>query len=167
MVPRLRPSARPLFRHPPMSFFSFPPSLSSIILMFDIIEIDRPRSFHFLLGSRMTDPRIELQTLTRRCNEALILTSLKRGAKHGYQLALDLEERGGSRFALKHGTLYPILHDLEKRGLIEGAWSDEGPRGKRKSYRLTRTGAAYTRGLRKEWGILMSELADLLREEDS
>lgn len=115
----------------------------------------------------MTDPRIELQTLTRRCNEALILTSLKRGAKHGYQLALDLEERGGSRFALKHGTLYPILHDLEKRGLIEGAWSDEGPRGKRKSYRLTRAGAAYTRGLRKEWEILMSELADLLREEDS
>ena len=115
----------------------------------------------------MTDPRIELQTLTRRCNEALILTSLARGPKHGYQLALDLEERGGERFTLKHGTLYPILHDLERRGLIEGHWSDEGPRGKRKSYRLTRLGRSYGRGLRAEWGTFMDELSHLLREEDA
>jgi PadR family transcriptional regulator PadR len=115
----------------------------------------------------MADPRIELQTLTRRCNEALILTSLARGPKHGYQLALDLEERGGERFALKHGTLYPILHDLEKRGLIEGTWSDEGPRGKRKSYRLTQLGRSYGRGLREAWGAFMDELSQLLGEEDA
>ncbi len=115
----------------------------------------------------MPDPKLELQTLTRRCNEALILTSLARGAKHGYQLALDLEERGGARFALKHGTLYPILHDLEKRGLIEGAWSDEGPRGKRKSYRLTQDGVVYGRGLREDWVTFMNELSGLLKEEDT
>jgi DNA-binding PadR family transcriptional regulator len=115
----------------------------------------------------MVDPSIQLQTLTRRCNEALILTSLERGPKHGYQLALDLEERGGDRFTLKHGTLYPILHDLEKRGLIEGAWSDEGPRGKRKSYRLTRSGKTYARTLRDEWAHFMDELRTLLGEEDS
>jgi len=114
----------------------------------------------------MKDPRIELQTLTRRCNEALILTSLDRGAKHGYQLALDLEERGGARFALKHGTLYPILHDLEKRGLIEGTWSDEGPRGKRKSYCLTRMGRSYARILRNEWETFMAQLTQLLQGED-
>jgi len=115
----------------------------------------------------MPDPKLEIQTLTRRCNEALILTSLARGAKHGYQLALDLEERGGARFALKHGTLYPILHDLEKRGLIEGAWSDEGPRGKRKSYRLTRDGVTYGRTLREDWVTFMNELSGLLKEEHS
>lgn len=111
-------------------------------------------------------PSIELQTLTRRCNEGLILTSLERGAKHGYQLALDLEERGGSRFALKHGTLYPILHDLEKRGLIEGDWSDEGPRGKRKSYRLTPSGRAYAEELRNGWRVFMRELQQLLSSEE-
>jgi DNA-binding PadR family transcriptional regulator len=112
----------------------------------------------------MKEPRIELQTLTRRCNEALILTSLGRGQKHGYQLALDLEERGGERFAVKHGTLYPILHDLEKRGLIEGAWSDEGPRGKRKSYRLTPLGHTYATTLREEWRGFLKELSHLLEE---
>ena len=114
----------------------------------------------------MKNPPIELQTLTRRCNEALILTSLEGGAKHGYQLALDLEERGGKRFALKHGTLYPILHDLEKREIIEGAWSDEGPRGKRKSYRLTRGGRVYTRSLREDWNTFMDELHPLLNRKD-
>jgi DNA-binding PadR family transcriptional regulator len=112
----------------------------------------------------MKEPRIELQTLTRRCNEALILTSLGRGRKHGYQLALDLEERGGGRFAVKHGTLYPILHDLEKRELIQGAWSDEGPRGKRKSYRLTPSGHTYANSLREEWRGFMKELNHLLEE---
>ena len=126
-----------------------------------------PHSASESLGTWMTDPRIELQTLTRRCNEALILTSLARGAKHGYQLALALEERGGERFALKHGTLYPILHDLEKRGLIEGTWSDEGPRGKRKSYRLTRLGRSYGRGLREAWVAFMDELSQLLGEEEA
>jgi len=114
----------------------------------------------------MSEPTIELQSLTRRLNEVLILTSLERGPKHGYQLALDLEERGGDRFALKHGTLYPILHDLEKRGIIEGSWSDEGPRGKRKSYSLTRTGGVYTGALRAEWRSFIQEVSDLLREED-
>ena len=114
----------------------------------------------------MTEPTLELQTLTRRCNEALILSSLERGEKHGYQLALDLEERGGDRFALKHGTLYPILHDLEKRGLIEGTWSDEGPRGKRKRYRLTGPGSVYANRLREEWETFMSQLASLLKQEE-
>jgi PadR family transcriptional regulator PadR len=138
-----------------------------------ILDIKGPRQvfaghapFPNHLSTWMTEPRIELQNLTRRCNEALILTSLARGAKHGYQLALDLQARGGERFALKHGTLYPILHDLEKRGLIEGAWSDEGPRGKRKSYRLTPLGRSYGRSLREEWGTFMEQLSHLLREED-
>jgi len=115
----------------------------------------------------MQGPSIELQTLTRRCNEALILTSLERGPKHGYQLALDLEERGGERFTLKYGTLYPILHDLEERGLIEGNWSDKGPRGKRKSYRVTRSGSTYARRLTDEWLILMDQLRQLLEQGDT
>ncbi len=110
----------------------------------------------------MTKPIIELQSLTRRLNEVLILTSLQRSAKHGYQLALDLEERGGERFALKHGTLYPILHDLEKRGLIEGSWSNEGPRGKRKAYTLTREGRAYMESLRADWRSLMHAIGALM-----
>jgi PadR family transcriptional regulator PadR len=87
--------------------------------------------------------RIETQNLAKHCNEDLILAILSGGTKHGYQLALELEERSGSYFRLNHGTLYPILHKLEKDGMIRGAWSDEGPKRKRRQYMLTAKGRKY------------------------
>lgn len=99
----------------------------------------------------MAKAMVETQNLTRVCNELLILSALERGPKHGYELAIDIEQRGGEMFGFKHGTLYPILHRLEKRRLIRGAWSDEGPRGKRKSYELTDRGRDYLNELRLSW----------------
>jgi DNA-binding PadR family transcriptional regulator len=102
-------------------------------------------------GTTMAKARVETQSLTRSCNELLILSALERGPKHGYELAIDIEERGSGMFGFKHGTLYPILHKLEKMKLIRGAWSDEGPRGKRKSYELTGRGHDYLNELRLSW----------------
>jgi len=113
------------------------------------------------------EPKLEPQSLTKHFNEALILSALRRGAKHGYQLALDIEERSGGRFGFKHGTLYPILHKLEKDGLIEGAWSDEGQRGKRKRYQLTRDGKRYLRDLGESWTSLLKHFGEMIGEEES
>ena len=113
------------------------------------------------------EPKLEPQSLTKHFNEALILSALRRGAKHGYQLALDIEERSGGRFGFKHGTLYPILHKLEKDGLIEGAWSHEGQRGKRKRYQLTRDGKHYLRELGESWTSLLRHFGEMIGEEES
>lgn len=91
----------------------------------------------------MNTSSIAIQGLPRACNEALILAALSGEPRHGYQIVLDIEARSDGAFRFKHGTLYPILHRLEKEALIEGAWSDEGPRGKRKAYRLTPAGEAF------------------------
>jgi len=99
----------------------------------------------------MSKSSIEAQNLTRSCNEALILASLTTGPKHGYQLALDIEQRGGGLFKFNHGTLYPILHKLEKEGLIRGRWSQEVPGRKRKSYALTDRGKKYAREQLASW----------------
>jgi DNA-binding PadR family transcriptional regulator len=113
-----------------------------------------------------TDPAVEPQSLTKHFNEALILASLERGPKHGYQLALDIEEGSGGRFGFKHGTLYPILHKLEGEGLIAGEWTDEGLRGKRKRYRLTPGGTQHLGALRTSWGTLLERFATLTREAE-
>lgn len=84
----------------------------------------------------------DLQALVRTMNEVLILACLRDGRKHGYQIALDVERDTGGVFAFQHGTLYPILHRLEKEGLIEGRW-DEGGGRRRKVYGLTRDGRAH------------------------
>ncbi len=84
----------------------------------------------------------DLQALVRTVNEVLILASLREGRKHGYQIALDVERETGEVFGFQHGTLYPILHRLEKEGLIEGDWDQEGGR-RRKVYGLTVAGRAH------------------------
>ena len=82
----------------------------------------------------MKIPTIEIQNLSKHCNESLILSILLPGEKHGYQLALELEEKSNGLFKFNHGTLYPILHKLEKENLIKGFWEQEGPKRKRKYY---------------------------------
>jgi DNA-binding PadR family transcriptional regulator len=114
-----------------------------------------------------SEPQLEPQSLTKHFNEALILSALSRGPLHGYQLALDIEERSQGRFVFKHGTLYPILHKLEKEGLIEGSWSDEGQRGRRKRYQLTKRGREYLRLLRDSWHSLLANFSNLIGEDDS
>lgn len=85
-------------------------------------------------------PPIDVQSLSRSCNELLILSTLASGPHHGYQLALEIEERSGGAFRFRHGTLYPILHKLEESGLVRGDWLDEPGRRKRKRYVLTGEG---------------------------
>ena len=85
-------------------------------------------------------PAMEIQSLARNCHEALLLALLAGGPHHGYQLALELEQKSGGAFRFNHGTLYPILHKLEQEGSIRGDWLDEQTRRKRKSYSLTEAG---------------------------
>jgi PadR family transcriptional regulator PadR len=94
---------------------------------------------------------LEVQNLARSCNEVLLLSVLSEGKKHGYQLALEIETRSGGFFKFNHGTLYPILHKLEKEGLISGCWSDEGPKRKRRQYTLTKKGRDHAARELKFW----------------
>lgn len=105
-------------------------------------------------------PEIDPQNLTPSCNEALILASLREGPKHGYQLAIDIDERSDGFFRFQHGTLYPILHKLEKRGLIKGSWTREGSDGvgrKRKSYALTAPGRRYADQQLEAWRAFVNQ----------
>ncbi len=113
----------------------------------------------------MAAKRLDLSNLSRSLNELLVLAALERGPRHGYRLALDVESRSAGLFTFKHGTLYPILHRLEREKLIEGSWSDEGLRGRRRAYRLTAAGRAYAAELRVEWRQLMSSLERVTGEE--
>ncbi len=111
--------------------------------------------------------RVDIQNLTKSCNEVLVMSFLKDGPKHGYQLALFSEDPAGGYFRFKYGTLYPILHKLEKQGLIKGLWSDEGPRGKRKSYCLTKKGRAWLKKEKVVWREFMQRFKQVIGEGES
>jgi DNA-binding PadR family transcriptional regulator len=83
---------------------------------------------------------LEIHSLSRSVNELLILAAIGKGAKHGYQIALEIEEGTDGYMTFNHGTLYPILHQLEKEGLIDGSWDEGRGRQRRKTYTLTASG---------------------------
>jgi PadR family transcriptional regulator PadR len=110
----------------------------------------------------MAAPVFEIQNLTKNCNESLILAILESGKKHGYQIALEIEERSTGLFRFNHGTLYPILHKLENDSLIEGRWQQEGPKRKRKYYSLTKSGINYLNTQKLEWDNFFKHLFEIL-----
>lgn len=75
--------------------------------------------------------------------EALVLSALRRGDAHGFEILRRLEEAGSGALELKEGSLYPALYRLEAAGMVKGQWEDgatarRGPR--RRVYSLTQKG---------------------------
>ena len=116
---------------------------------------------------RRRRPIVQIQTLARECHEVLLLSLLANGPHHGYQLALELEQKSGGAFRFNHGTLYPILHKLEQKGLIRGDWLDEQTRRKRKSYSLTKTGRERLARQIEAWRGFFFNLFSVIGEETS
>ena len=108
--------------------------------------------------------KIDTQNLSRSCNEVLILSVLSSGPHHGYQLALELEEKSQGAFRFQHGTLYPILHRLEKSGLIAGDWLDDGSKRKRKRYQLTAAGRQQLQEQIETWRSFFDRFFSVIEE---
>ncbi len=81
------------------------------------------------------------QQLKKGVLEMLVLELLCQGPSYGYELLSMLKERSGGFFALKEGTLYPILYRLEDSNLIMSKWSaGEGRTAPKKMYEATEEG---------------------------
>jgi|SRR5580658_4907054 PadR family transcriptional regulator PadR len=75
--------------------------------------------------------------------ETLVLSALRHGDAHGFEILRRLEEAGSGALKLKEGSLYPALYRLEAAGMVKGEWEDSatvrrGPR--RRIYHLTAKG---------------------------
>ncbi len=113
------------------------------------------------------NPSLEPQSLTKSFHEALILAALLDGPLHGYQLALDIEERSAGAFRFKHGTLYPILHKLEQEGRIRGTWDPGAGGRRRKRYAITKQGRRHVGELRVAWEGFCARFLEFLGRADA
>ena len=81
----------------------------------------------------------------------LVLALLKGGEMYGYQIIEELERRSNSVFQLKEGTLYPVLHGLERDRLVT-AWDARSPSGRpRRYYRITARGLRALEEQARSW----------------
>lgn len=91
------------------------------------------------------------KTLVTRSTGMLLLKLIENQDMYGYQMIEDLARRSEDTFALKAGTLYPLLHDLEKAGLIT-AYERTADTGRvRKYYSITKAGRAELSAKTEEW----------------
>jgi PadR family transcriptional regulator PadR len=80
----------------------------------------------------------------------LILRVLAAGPRHGYGIAKAIKQGSDGVLSVAEGTLYPVLHDLEKRGWI--AAFEETVKGRmRRCYRLTDAGRRELAKQTAEW----------------
>lgn len=88
----------------------------------------------------MRKQRTTYGELLKGATPVLILAVLAEAPRHGYAIARAIEQRSQQALAVGEGSLYPLLHALERDGLITSAWvtPESGPA--RKVYRLTAAG---------------------------
>ena len=92
----------------------------------------------------------------------LVLALLKEREMYGYQIIEELERRSNDVFQLKEGTLYPILHGLEKDKLVT-AREAEAPSGRvRRYYRITARGLQALEEKKEEWRISSAAVTAIL-----
>lgn len=88
----------------------------------------------------------------------LVLSIIDSGNKYGYEIIKELDAKSYGTFVLKEGTLYPILHDLEKDELIISTTYMMETNRIRKYYKITKKGKAYLYNKKKEWAEFVSKV---------
>lgn len=94
--------------------------------------------------------------------DLLVLAVLAEGPLHGYAVIERLRERSGDAFDLPEGTVYPVLHRLERSGLLASEWTELGGR-RRRTYRLTTAGRGALAEQRANWQEFAAAVAAVLR----
>lgn len=92
----------------------------------------------------------------------LVLKLLESKDMYGYEMIEQLGERSQNVFSLKAGTLYPLLHDLEVKGMVE-SYDCDGHGRVRKYYKLTNDGRRLLENKKKEWHEFSSAVTGVLK----
>jgi len=101
--------------------------------------------------------------LLKGAADTLVLSAFADGEKYGYAVVKELERRSEGYFCLKEGTLYPILHRLEKQGLLAAHWVTTPSGSERRYYALTAKGKKAAIAYEKQWHHLTGAMGAILR----
>ena len=81
----------------------------------------------------------------------LVLEILSRGRMYGYELSEALEQRSDGVLTLGRGTLYPLLYNLEAKGLVAAEWDENESKRKRRYYSITGKGKDQLARQKQQW----------------
>ncbi len=99
--------------------------------------------------------------LVAASSRPVILSVLAAGESYGYAIIQQVKQRSGGSLQYTDGMLYPVLHRLEREGLIKARWGESETGRKRKYYRLSRDGGKALKAEREQWLSVHNTLASL------
>lgn len=93
----------------------------------------------------------------------LILKLLDNKDMYGYQMIEELAIKSDNTFSLKAGTLYPLLHGLEEKGMISSYNEKADGARIRKYYSITKKGKKLLLEKKDEWNAYTSAVNKVLQ----
>src|SRR6476659_5316774 len=107
-----------------------------------------------------------MEKTTQRTNlvqgtlDMLILRTLLYGPAHGHQIGKHIQRTTNDFLQMQHGSLYPELHRMEKRGWVVSKW-ETAPYINREFnyYRLTEKGRKQLVAEESEWRQMTEAVA--------
>ncbi|MDX1646468.1 MAG: helix-turn-helix transcriptional regulator [Longimicrobiales bacterium] len=81
----------------------------------------------------------------------MVLAILAEGDSYGYAILQRVRELSGGELEWTDGMLYPVLHRLERAGLVESRWEKAESGRRRKYYRITAVGREQLAEERRQW----------------
>ena len=95
-------------------------------------------------------------TLKKGTAELLVLAQLEDEPRHGYDIAIRIEQRSNGAVVFNVASLYPILYRLEAQGVISGWWVERAGQRRRRFYKLTAAGRKKLTQQRHAWNVFMT-----------
>lgn len=94
----------------------------------------------------------------------LVLKLLSEKDMYGYEMIDTLRKKSQNVFELKAGTLYPLLHGLEEKGMLT-VYEQEFLGKTRKYYSITKEGKKLLKNKTEEWNEYSGAIANVLALE--
>lgn len=91
----------------------------------------------------------------------LVLKLLSEKDMYGYEMIDTLRKKSQNVFELKAGTLYPLLHGLEEKGMLK-VYEQEFLGKTRKYYSITKEGKKLLKSKTEEWNEYSGAIANVL-----
>ena len=94
-------------------------------------------------------------------SKPLLLSILAGGESYGYEIIQKVRELSGGQIEWSDGMLYPVLHRLERDGLIDSEWKESDTGRQRKYYSLNSAGRKALKSERQQWLTVHNTLGKL------
>ena len=90
--------------------------------------------------------------------DMLILRTLLLGPAHGHQIAKHIQRTSEDVLQIEHGSLYPALHRLERKGWLIAKWETGAGTRAFKYYRLSAAGRKQLAAEESKWQRLVGAI---------